>query len=177
MEFDPQPTLVGETITLRPLRADDLEALWQAARDPLIWALHPDQTRYHRDGFERFFAGLLAPPGSLAVVDNASGRIIGATRYYDWEPAQREVAVGYTFITREFWGGNANREMKRLVIEHAAPHVDAIWFHVGKCNLRSCRAMEKIGAVAAFERQRPQNGEMVDFIYYRVDPARWRAGN
>jgi N-acetyltransferase len=177
MDFDLQPTLVGETITLRPLRPDDLEALWQAARDPLIWALHPDQTRYHRDGFERFFAGLLAPPGSLVVVDNASGKLIGATRYYDWEPAQREVAVGYTFITREYWGGNANREMKRLVIEHAAPHVDAIWFHVGKCNLRSRRAMEKIGAVAAFARQRPQNGEMIDFIYYRVDTARWRAGH
>ncbi len=63
------------------------------------------------------------------------------------------------------------------MIEHAAPHVDAIWFHVGKCNLRSRRAMDKIGAVAAFEGQRPQNGELVDFIYYRIEPARWRAGN
>lgn len=174
MDFDLQPTLVGERLTLRPLRPDDLDALWQAARDPLIWELHPDQTRYHRDGFERFFAGLLTAPGSLAVVDNASGRIIGVTRYYEWEPATREVAIGYTFLTREFWGGAANREMKRLQIEHAAPHADVVWFHVGKHNLRSRRAMEKIGAVAAFEGQRPQHGEMVDFIYYRIEPAQWR---
>jgi RimJ/RimL family protein N-acetyltransferase len=177
MEFDLQPTLAGESLTLRPLRPDDLEALWQAARDPLIWELHPDQTRYHRAGFERFFAGLLTGAGSLAVVDNATGRIFGATRYYEWEPDKREVAVGYTFITREYWGGTANREMKRLMIEHAAPHADAVWFHVGKCNLRSRRAMDKIGGVAAFEGQRPQNGELVDFIYYRIEPARWRAGS
>ena len=177
MDFDLQPTLAGEHLTLRPLRPDDREALWSAARDPLIWELHPDQTRYHREGFELFFAGLLEEPGSLAVVHNASGRVIGVTRYYDWEPQQREVAIGYTFLTREFWGGRANREMKQLLIEHAAPHVDAIWFHVGKHNLRSRRAMEKLGAVAAFEGQRPQHGEMVDFIYYRIEPARWRGGN
>jgi RimJ/RimL family protein N-acetyltransferase len=111
------------------------------------------------------------------VVDNTTGKIFGATRYYEWEPHKREVAVGYTFITREYWGGNANREMKRLMIEHAAPHADAIWFHVGKCNLRSRRAMDKIGGIAAFEGQRLQNGELVDFIYYRIEPARWRAGN
>jgi len=174
MEFDLQPKLVGEHLTLRPLRPDDLDALWQAARDPLIWEQHPDQTRYHRTGFEQFFASLLVAPGSLVVLDNATAGIIGVTRYYDWEPAGREVAIGYTFLTRAHWGGIANREMKRLMIEHAAPHANAIWFHVGKHNLRSRRAMEKIGAVAAFEGQRPQHGEMVDFIYYRIEPAHWR---
>jgi RimJ/RimL family protein N-acetyltransferase len=67
--------------------------------------------------------------------------------------------------------------MKRLLIEHAAPHADAVWFHVGKQNMRSRRAMEKIGAVAAFEAQRPQNGEMVDFIYYRIEPRAWLAAD
>lgn len=175
MDFDLQPTLTGTSLLLRPLRPDDLEALWSVARDPLVWAQHPDQTRHTRDGFERFFANAVAG-GALAVVDRASGRIIGSTRYYEWQPALREMAVGYTFLAREFWGGSANREMKQLLIAHAAPHVDAIWFHVGKQNLRSRRAMEKIGAVAAFEAQRPQNGEMVDFIYYRIEPRAWLAG-
>jgi len=174
MEFDLQPTLTGESLILRPLRPDDLEALWAVARDPLLWAQHPDQTRHTREGFERFFAAALAG-GALAVVDRRSGRVIGSTRYYERDAQRREVAVGYTFLAREFWGGRANREMKRLLIEHAAPHADAIWFHVGSQNLRSRRAMEKLGAEAAFEGQRPQNGEMVDFIYYRIAPARWLA--
>jgi RimJ/RimL family protein N-acetyltransferase len=176
MDFDLQPTLRGEHLTLRPLLAADAEALWAVARDPLIWELHPDPSRCTLPGFRRYFSGLLQGGGSLAVVENATGRIIGATRYYDWEPVAREVAIGYTFLAREFWGGSANREMKRLLIEHAAPFADAIWFHVGKGNLRSRRAMEKIGAVAAFEGQRPQNGEMIDFVYYRIEPARWYAG-
>lgn len=174
MEFDLQPTLRGVTLTLRPLTEADRESLWQAASDPLIWALHPDPSRGTRPGFERYFEGLLEDGGSLAVVDNASGRVIGATRYYEWHREQREVVIGYTFLTREFWGGSANREMKRLLIEHAAPHADVIWFHVGKANLRSRRAMEKLGAVAAFEGPRPQHGEMIDFVYYRIEPARWQ---
>jgi N-acetyltransferase len=174
MEFDLQPTLRGARLTLRPLAVADREPLWQAARDPLIWEVHPDPTRCTQPGFGRYFAGLLEGGGSLAVIDNPTGRIVGATRYYDWEPAKRELAIGYTFLTREFWGGGANLEMKRLLIEHAASYADVIWFHVGKANLRSRRAMEKIGGVAAFEGQRPQNGEMVDFVYYRIEPASWR---
>lgn len=174
MDLDLQPTLSGEHLLLRPLRPDDLEALWEVARDPLIWDQHPDQTRHTRAGFERFFAEALAG-GALAVVERASGRIIGSTRFYEWDPATREVAIGYTFLAREFWGGNANLEMKRMLIEHAAPRVHAIWFHVGKDNLRSRRAMEKIGGEAALETQRPQNGEMIDFIYFRIEPARWSA--
>lgn len=174
MEPDLQPTLRGGTLWLRPLVAEDLESLWAVSRDRLLWALHPDQTRHTRGGFERFFAAAL-DQGALAVVDNASGRIIGSTRYYDWEPEKREVAIGYTFLAREFWGGVANREMKRLLIGHAAPFADVIWFHVGAQNLRSRRAMEKVGAVAAYEGKRPQNGELIDFVYYRIEPARWLA--
>jgi RimJ/RimL family protein N-acetyltransferase len=174
MDFDLQPTLTGRHLQLRPLRPADLEALWQVAGDPLVWDQHPDQTRHTRSGFERFFADALAS-GALAVVDLASGRIIGSTRFYEWDPAVREVAIGYTFLAREFWGGRTNREMKQLLIGHAAPHVHAIWFHVGKNNLRSRRAMEKIGGEAALEAQRSQNGEMIDFVYFRIEPARWSA--
>jgi RimJ/RimL family protein N-acetyltransferase len=176
MDFDLQPTLTGEHLLLRPLVPADHQLLWEAARDPLVWEQHPDQTRFTPDGFERFFASAIKD-GALAVVHRATGRVIGSTRFYEWDPAMREVAIGYTFLTREFWGGAANREMKRLLIQHAAGHVHAIWFHVGKDNMRSRRAMEKLGAVAALEAKRPQNGELIDFIYYRIEPARWLAAH
>jgi N-acetyltransferase len=168
MDFDSQPMLVGPTLTLRPLTAADREALWQVARDRLVWDQHPDQTRYVRDGYERFFDAAVQAP-SLAVIHNASGRVIGSSRFYEWEPDKRSVAIGYTFLAREFWGGAANREMKRLMIDHALRWADTIWFHVGKCNLRSQRAMQKIGGVVAFEAQRPQHGQMIDFVYFRID--------
>ena len=171
-EFDPQPVLRGPTLLLRPLVAADREALWQVARDPLLWAQHPDKTRSDPAGFARFFQAALESGSALAVVENATGRLIGSSRYYEWDAGSRQVAIGYTFIARDCWGGPVNREMKRLMIDHAARWADRIWFHVGKGNLRSRRAMEKIGARAEFEGPRPQNGEMVDFIYYAIDTRR-----
>ena len=174
MEFNLQPLLRGERVTLRPLREEDYEELWHAASDPLVWEQHPDQTRHDPQGFRRFFVAALESGTTLVVIDNASGRIIGSTRYYEWDPERREVAIGYTFLARAHWGGAANAEMKRLLIEHAAPYVDTIWFHVGRENWRSRRAMEKIGGELMYEGQRPLNGQMADFVYYRIRPARWR---
>lgn len=45
--FDLQPTLIGSTITLRPLREADFDALHAAASDPLIWEQHPDPLGRH----------------------------------------------------------------------------------------------------------------------------------
>ena len=171
MEFDLQPVLQGERLLLRPLRADYRAPLWEVARDPELWALHPDKTRCEPAGFERFFSSALQSGSALVVIDASSSRIIGSARYYEWDPEAREVAIGYTFISREFWGGPTNRELKQLMIWHAGRWADRVWFHVGKHNLRSRRAMEKIGAQAIHEGQRPQNGEMIDFVYYRIDAA------
>jgi RimJ/RimL family protein N-acetyltransferase len=61
-------------------------------------------------------------------------------------------------------------ELKQLMVRHAARWADRIWFHVGAGNLRSRRAMEKLGARAMFEGLRPLNGEMADFVYYALEP-------
>jgi RimJ/RimL family protein N-acetyltransferase len=174
MSFELQPHLRGATLSLRPLRADDLEPLWTASSDPLIWALHPDKSRGERAGFERFFAISLASGGALAVVANDTGAVIGSSRYYEWDPGARAVAIGYTFLTRDYWGGAANREMKRLMIEHAFNWADVIWFHVGASNLRSRRAMEKLGARLSHTGQRPLNDQPIDCIYYCIDRQDWK---
>jgi N-acetyltransferase len=174
-DFDPQPVLHGSALLLRPLVASDRDALWEVARDKLLWALHPDKTRSDPEGFARFFQGALESASALVAVDQRSGRIIGSSRYYDVDAANREMAIGYTFLARDCWGGSVNRQMKHLMVEHAAPWADRIWFHVGKGNLRSRRAMEKIGAFAHHEAQRDQNGEMIDFIYYTIDTRAWLA--
>lgn len=73
MPFDPSPRLQGELINLRPLQAEDYDALFEAAADPLIWEQHPDHNRHRPDHFQRFFAGALQS-GALVVIDNATGR-------------------------------------------------------------------------------------------------------
>ena len=173
-DFDLQPTLSGETLALRPLEASDCEALYAVARDPLVWEQHPEPTRHQRGVFEGFFATALASRGALVVETRSSREVIGSSRYYELDAGARSVAIGYTFLARSHWGGAANREMKRLMLDHAFRWVDTAWFHVGAGNLRSRRAMEKLGAELAFEGQREQAGSRGDYVYYRIDAARWR---
>src|SRR5204863_4133155 len=58
--FDPQPVLKGSLLELRPLRADDQDALFAAASDPLIWEQHPQRNRHEPEVFRGYFAEQLA---------------------------------------------------------------------------------------------------------------------
>jgi N-acetyltransferase len=163
--FELQPTLEGPTLLLRPLRADDFEALYAVASDPLIWEQHPRSDRWKRPVFEDFFAKALASGGAFAVVEKASGAIVGSTRYYDLSAAS--VAIGFTFLARRLWGGAANREMKELLLAHAFGFVPEAVFHVGENNRRSRRALEKIGARLAGTREdrKPDGSPETTAIY------------
>ena len=168
--FDLQPTLVGETISLRPLRAEDFEALYAAASDPLIWEQHPEPLRYQRHAFERgFFSGALTCDSAFVVTENVSGKVIGSSRYYDWNPRNREVAIGYTFLARSHWGGATNSEMKRLMLNHVFKWAKTVWFHVGKNNWRSRMAMEKIGGKLSHEEHKELNGVAHDYVCYKIE--------
>ena len=142
-----QPTLAGALITLRPLVEDDFEELYAVASDPLIWEQHPVHDRWKREVFRGFVDEALANRGAFVVIDNATGRIIGSSRYHGYSAERREVEIGWTFLARAYWGGRYNQEMKRLMIEHAFQHVDRVLFLIGPDNIRSQRAVEKIGAV------------------------------
>ena len=145
MEFDLQPTLRGKLIEVRPLRPDDFEALFAAASDPLIWEQHPDSDRYQKEVFEKFFETAMESKGAFAVVDRKSGRIIGSSRYWNFNPAESEIEIGWTFLERAFWGGDYNGELKTLMLEHAFRFVDRVLLIVGEDNLRSQKAVQKIG--------------------------------
>ena len=144
--FDAQPTLVGELLELRPLRADDLDALYAAAADPLIWEQHPVPDRWVEENFRAYFAELLESGGALAVLDRASGAVIGTSRYHGYDGERSEVEIGWTFLARAYWGGTHNAELKRLMLEHAFRFVRTVVFLVHPENVRSQRAVEKIGA-------------------------------
>jgi len=146
MEFDLQPTLKGELVELRPLRPQDLDAVYKAASDPLIWEQHPEPDRYKRDVFQRFFDGAIESGGAFAVIERASGRVIGSSRYCNLDPRQSEIEIGWTFLERAFWGGAYNGEMKSLMLDHAFRFVERVVFVVGEKNLRSQKALQKIGA-------------------------------
>ena len=147
MAFDLQPTLQGELLDLRPLRAEDFDALFAVASDPLIWEQHPANDRYKPEVFRAFFDEGLASKGALIATDKKDGRVIGSSRFHGYNPEENEVEIGWTFLARKYWGGVYNGEMKQLMISHAFKFVDRVVFLIGDENLRSQKAVEKIGAV------------------------------
>ncbi len=144
--FDPQKILSDGLVTLVPLQNSDFERLYAVACDPLIWAQHPNKERYQREVFKTFFEGALASKGAYLIFDKQSGELIGSSRYYDADPETRSILIGYTFLARSHWGGRYNPAIKRLMIDHALSAFDSVIFHVGASNIRSQKAMEKLGA-------------------------------
>lgn len=142
-----QPRLIGNLLRTKPLTCEDFEVLYAAANDPLIWEQHPDQLRYQRDTFQRYFDSGLASKGCLIIEDIATGEVIGSSRFYDFSKNKKEVTVGFTFLKRNYWGGVFNRELKHLMLSHAFTFVDTVIFDVGSENRRSRKALENIGAV------------------------------
>lgn len=147
MAFDLQPHLKGELLELRPLANGDWDELFSVASDPLIWEQHPEPDRYAEDVFRTFFKGALESGGAFAIIDRKSQRIIGSTRFHGYDQEKSEIEIGWTFLARKYWGGRYNAEMKRLLLNHAFHFVNSVVFFVGEDNVRSQKAMQKLGAI------------------------------
>lgn len=173
MTLDLQPHLTGELLEARPLRPDDFEALFGVASDPLIWEQHPAHDRWRESVFRDFFTRGLESRGAFVVIDRCDGRVIGSSRYFAYSREERTVEIGWTFLARSHWGGRYNAELKRLMLDHAFECVDCVYFIVGPSNIRSQRAVEKLGATRAGERPDHDGTHSLVFALTREQ---WSAG-
>jgi RimJ/RimL family protein N-acetyltransferase len=169
-----QPHLKGQLLELRPLRPEDFDDLYAVASDPLIWEQHPHNTRYQEEVFRKFFRDALASGGALIAIDPKTGRVIGSSRYDGYDKEKSQVEIGWTFLARSHWGGVYNGEMKQLMLEHAFKFVDNVVFVIGVQNLRSQKAVEKLGAVRAGT---TVDGGGADCFVYRLSAKEWESGN
>ena len=147
MAFDLQPHLKGELIELRPLTPNDWGELFGVASDSLIWKQHPEPDRYKERVFRTFFKDALESGGAFVIIGLKTQQIIGSTRFYGYDPEKSEIEIGWTFLARRYWGGRYNAEMKQLLLNHAFKFVESVVFFVGEENVRSQKAMEKVGAI------------------------------
>jgi len=162
--FELQPHLVGDRIEVRPLRPDDWESLFAVASDPFIWEQHPASNRYREEVFREFFREAVASGGALVVIDRKTQEIIGSSRYFGLDNCEKEIEIGWTFLSRSYWGGAYNRELKRLMLDHAFRFVESVIFKIGATNFRSRRAVEKIGGVLIKE----EDLDSVEPVVYRI---------
>ena len=115
-------------------------------------------------------------PGWGLRSSTGPGRIIGSSRYYGYEPELGEIEIGWTFLASSHGGGGANREVKRLMLDHAFTFVDTVIFWIGDENWRSQGAMTKIGGI---KREglftRTLSGDRPYFIF-EITKGRYRQG-
>ena len=168
-EPDRQPTLTGDLVTIRPSTPEDWDALFAVASDPLVWEVHPAHDRWQEPVFRAYFDTGLASGGALTIIDRVTGAVIGSSRYDNWKPEADEIEIGWTYLARAYWGGTYNREIKRLMLDHIHAQVATVVFSVGETNVRSRRAMEKIGGVLRPEvEHRLMAGEMKPHVIFEI---------
>lgn len=147
MTFDRQPVLASDLVVLRPLRTEDFDDLYGIASDPRLWKQHPSKGRTEKPVFRAWFDEALRSGGALVAEDAVSHQVIGTSRYIS--RSDDEVEIGWTFLAHSRWGGVWNGEIKRLMLAHAFATVPVVVFSVHSENLRSQRAVERLGAVQA----------------------------
>lgn len=174
MSFETQPTLQNELVKLVPIKETDFEILYKVASDPLIWEQHPNKNRWKRDVFEVFFKGAIESKGAFLIYDTKTNEVIGSSRFYDYDAGKSEISIGYTFYARSHWGGTYNPSVKQLMMQHAFQYVNSITFHIGANNIRSQKAIERLGAVKIAEQEINYFGEdcNLNFIY-RISKDTW----
>lgn len=150
MSWDATPTLVGRHVTLRPLVADDKEALVAAASAGDLWNLFyanvammkaPD--RWFAAAFEQQDQGR----ARLFAVE-AGGIVVGTTRFMRMNAAHRRLEIGGTFYAKAVQRTGVNTEAKLMLLTHAfeALGCECVQIRTDALNKTSQAAIERLGA-------------------------------
>ena len=119
-------TLEGQQVRLEPLSLAHEEALIAAAGDGKLWnstvtivPTRATMAAYIEAALEGQAQGSEVP---FVIVRKVSGEVVGTTRFYEIVPADRRVAIGYTWLSASAQRTAVNTESKLLLLTHAFDH-------------------------------------------------------
>ena len=139
--------LENKNFIMKQLNSNDFNLLYNIGKNKKIWEQHPENDRWEKEKFYIFFNnGLKNIFGLYGIYDKSNNNIIGSTRYYSYSKKKKSIKIGFTFLTPEYWGTDTNLQIKTLMLGYAFNYVENIYFDIGKNNIRSRKAIEKIGA-------------------------------
>ncbi|MBU0746661.1 MAG: GNAT family N-acetyltransferase [Gammaproteobacteria bacterium] len=152
MSFVEPITLTDRGVRLEPLALSHEEGLRAAAADGQLWTLRvtsvpePENTRKYIEDALRMRAD--GNRFAFAVVDDATGEVLGTTSYHDILPAVKRVEIGYTWYGKSVQRSHVNTTCKLLMMGHA---FDTLGCHVvgwrtDNFNFASQQAIERLGA-------------------------------
>lgn len=175
------PRLVGEVVELRAMREEDAAALLACtARDTFKFFATRHPPTWDEPGFRAFIAWHLAVTTTrmFAVIERASGRLVGCTCYLDVDQANRSVEIGCTFYDPAVRGTALNPEAKLMLIQHAFETLGCVrvFLKTDGRNVQSQRAIAKLGARYEGTLRRHRilpDGFIRDTVYFSIVPEEW----
>ena len=138
----------NDNYLIKKLKISDFNLLYDVGKNPSIWEQHPENDRWKLEKFKNYFNnGIQNEFGIYGIFDKKENRLIGSSRYYDYNKKKLAIKVGFTFLIPEYWGTSANYQIKVLMLTEAFKNLKKVYFDIGFNNLRSRKAIEKLGAV------------------------------
>ena len=182
--MNPTPVvLCGDAVRIVPLDLSHTEDLLAAGADPEIWRYLPipqpnslaEVKAWIDDALKHAATGEQIP---FALIDTSTDRAIGSTRFLDIHREWRTLEIGWTWMAASVQRTGVNTEAKYLLLRHAFHDLGAIRmkFKVDARNLKSQRAVERIGAVkeGVLRKQRiNHDGFIRDAVYYSILNDEW----
>lgn len=176
-----QPVLEGRHILLRPMVRSDGPAIVDAASDGKLWELFytvvpgPESINAYLDRAEREQGwGRIMP---FAVIEKASGNLVGATRYMRMNAPHRRLEIGTTFYASRVQRSPINSEAKLLLLTHAFESMNCVCvqFRTDHFNFASQRAIERLGAKrdGLIRNHQIIDGRVRDTVLYSILANEW----
>lgn len=152
MAFVEAVRLAAQGVVLEPLGLQHEAGLRAAAEDGQLWTLRvtsapePGQVRSYieaalaaREQGQRF---------AFAVLEEASGNVLGTSSYHDIVPAVRRVEIGYTWYAKRVQRTHVNSTCKLLLLTHAFETLlcHIVGWRTDNFNYASQKAIERLGA-------------------------------
>ncbi|PKF63282.1 GNAT family N-acetyltransferase [Psychromonas sp. psych-6C06] len=152
--FTPNPvTLSTDKITLRPLSISHLDDFYRAGAFPELWQWSlPDQCSSKAQAADWLsYSETMTQQGehvAFAIFDNQSGELVGSTRYCAISKADKNLEIGFTFITPKYQRSYVNTHAKYCLLKHAFEQLGAIrvQFKAHEKNTTSRNAIARLGA-------------------------------
>jgi N-acetyltransferase len=145
--------LEGNRSLLVPLEAKHIDELYVYGKDESLWTHYTFREMKTYERFRDFIMSSLdamenANEFTFCIIDKQTNKPVGTTSFLDIQPTSGSLEIGRTWLAKHLHGSGFNAENKYLLLEHCFETMGLVrvFFKTDSNNIRSQKAMEKIGA-------------------------------
>lgn len=183
MIIDTDVTLDGSLVCLIPLDMKDKDLLIDAIKSLEVWKYTWREVKTIDDIEEIMEIAVKNKKERsqipFMIKEKLTGQIIGTTRIGEIDVQNRNVEIGWTWLSPAYWRTGVNTECKYLLLQYCFEvlKVIRVQFSVSGHNVRSQKAVERIGAVkeGTFRKHRiKSDGTVHDNVFYSILDSEWK---